>query len=417
MAVTSGAPPLKQLFAKFTVKIDNRLATNILRWRTVYETRYPDALNTPLLGVSDIGFFPKDTSDLFGMLGIDREEFKQAVRQSSIDMSYHVASDEYNLLTVWISHLVCNCTTISRDMKDKVIKALYFMLQVKFFSSVVRHTFPYKATRAIMEATIDSLSDKFDIKQHGTNTWKLVMEKRAELMTETTSANIHYNTIKNFAPDAKVTYVLSDLQTRIRTKIQLIATKYYEAVKQGNSILDSTMTGEDLDGKKIIKELKNSYDTMIESICNRTLNTQQFIKNDYIKIVCALCSNIKVEMMRNVLMQFSAMATAQYHKSKGDILDKSNRYFVGYHILIANIVQCTYRACIVDKVKLGRANILRKAMNLYRSSRVSDPVVQKIKMSIDAFVINTRVSSREATNASIKIALILYIILMSFDVD
>jgi len=415
--MAAGVPPLKQLFSKFTFKIDNKLATSLIRWCQMYQVRYPDALNTPLLGVYELGFFVQDKAFLFDTLGVNREEFKQAIRQSSVDNNFHVASDDYNLLTIWASYQIMNSTSLSRDMKDKTIKALYFMLIIKFFSSVVRHFFPYKATRAIMEATIDNLTDKFDIKHRDTNTWRLVIEKRAELMTETTSANIHYNTLKTFMPDAKVTYVLTDLQTRIRTKVRLIAELYYEAVKNGNAIMEGTLTGEDLEGEKIIKELKNSYDTMIESICNRTLNAQQFIKNDYIKVVCALCSNVRPEMMRNVLMQFSALATAQYHKGKSDTMDKSGKLFQGYHILISNLIQSTYRACIVDKVQLKRVPILKKTMNLFRSSRINDPLILQIKESVDKFVDDTKVSSREATNASIKIAFILYIILLSFDVD
>ena len=415
--MSAGAPPLKTLFSKFTFKIDNRLANEILRWRRCYEVQYPSALNTPLLGVDLARWFPRDTKALFDILGIDQLEFKRAIKQSSIDSSFRVASDEFNLLVVWTAHNFINSTAISREMKDNVIQTLFYMLMVKFFTSVVAHFFPYKATRAIMEATIDNLTDKFDIKHSDTNTWKLSIDKRAELMTDTTSANIHYDTLRNFIPDKKVTYVITDLQTRIRTKVRAIAELYYEAVKNGNAIVDSTLTGEDKEGEKTIKELQNSYDAMIESICNKVLNAQQFIKQDFIKIVCALCSNVKPEMMRIVLMQFSALATAQYRKGKGDDMDKTGKLFYGYHILITNLIQRTYRACIVDKVPLKRLYILKKAMNLYRSSRINDPIVITVKDSISKFVNDTKVSSREATNSSLKISLILYLVLMSFDID
>lgn len=419
MASMGSIPPLKVLFAKFPIKVDNKFANALIRWKLVYETRdtHPEALNSPLLGVHNLGFFPRDSQALFDMAGVDRDEFKLAVKQSSIDNNFRVASDEYNLLTIWIAHNLYNATTISRDLKDKAIRALFFMLIIKFFSSVVRHFFPYKATRAIMEATIDNLTDKFDIKHRETNTWKLVIEKRADLLTETTSANIHYNTLKTFSPDSKVTYVITDLQTRIRTKVRLIAELYYEAVKNGNAVMEGTLVGEDLEGEKIIKELQNSYDSMIEGICNMILNAQQFIRSDYIRVVCALCSNVKTEMMRNVLMQFSALATAQYRKNRGDDMDKSGKLYSGYHILISNLIQRTYRACIMDKVPLKRIPILKKAMNLYRSSRISDEVVLRVKESVDRFVDSTKVSSREATNASLKIAFILYIVLLSFDAD
>jgi len=418
MASTS-APPLKQLFSKFTFKIDSKLANEIIRWRLLYETRdtHPEALNTPLLGVNNIGFFPKDSNALFDITGINRDEFKKAIKQSSIPSNFNVASDEFNLLCTWVSHLFFNSKEISRDLKDKVIKSVYMMLMYKFFSGVVRHLFPYKPSRAIMEATIDNLSDKFDIKHKETSTWKLNIEKRADLMTETGSANIHFRTIQNYSPDSKVTYILTDLQTRIRTKIRLIAEIFYAAVENGNAVIETTLVGEDKEGEKTIKELQNSYDTMIESICNRVLNAQSFIKADYIKIICTLFANVRPEMVRNVLMQFSAMATLQYQKGKSDTMDKSGKLYEGYHILISNLIQRTYRACIVDKVKLVRANILKKAMNMYRSSRINDPTVLTIKDSVSKFIDNTKVSSRDATNASLKIGFIIYIILMSFDLD
>lgn len=418
MASTS-APPLKQLFSKYVFKIDSRLANEIIRWRLLYENRdtHPEALNTPLLAVSNIGFFPKDANALFDIVGINRDEFKRSIRQSSIPSNFNVASDDFNLLCTWVAHQFTISKALSRDLKDKVIKSVFTMLMYKFFSGVVRHFFPYAATRVIMEATIDNLTDKFDIKHKDTNTWKLNIEKRADLMTDTGSSNIHHNALQNYSPDSKVTYILTDLQTRVRTKVRAIAERYYEAVKNGTGIIETTLVGEDKEGQKTIKELQNSYDAMIESICNRVLNVQSFVKTDYVKIVSALCSNVRPEMIRNVLMQFSALATAQYQKGKGDAMDKSGRLFEGYHILISNLIQRTYRACIVDKVKLLRVHILKKAMNLYGSSRVNDPIVLQVKDSISKFIDSTKVSSRDATKTSLKIGLILYFILMSFDVD
>lgn len=416
---SSSALPLKQLFAKFAFKIDSKLANQIIRWRLLYETRdtHPEALNTPLLACANMGFFPKDQNALFEIVGIDRSEFSHAIKMSSIPAEFNVASDEFNLLVTWVGHCFMETTAISRSLKDKVVESVFVMLMYKFFSGVVRHLFQYRPSRAIMEATIDSLSDKFDIKHADTNTWKLVIEKRAQLMTESSPANIHYAGLTTYFPDKKVTYILTDLQTRIRTKVRLIAEVFYAAVKNGNTILDTTLVGTDKEGEKTIKELQNSYAAMIESICNKTLNAQRFINTDYIKVVCAICSNIRPDMMRTVLMLFSAMATEQYRKGKGDDMDKTGKLYAGYHILISNLIQRTYRACIIDKVQLKRAPILKKALNLYRSSRINDPIIVTVKDSVSAFVDSTKVSSRDATNASLKICLILYFILMSFDLD
>ena len=416
---SSSALPLKQLFAKFPVRVDTKLANNINRWRLLYETRdqNPEVLNTPLLACAKTAFFPKDQHVLFEMCGINQDDFKRAVRQSSVPKDFIVASDEFNLLITWVAHNVLVSTSISRDLKDKTIVTLFMMLMYKFFTSVVRHSFPYHANRAIMETTIDNLSDKFDIKHKETSTWKLTIQKRAELLVETGSENIHYNTLLTYSPDSKITYILSDLQTRIRTKIRLIASLYYDAVKNGTNIVDTTLTSEDKEGKKTIKEIQKSYDSMISSICNKVLNAQRFISTDYIKIVVALCPNVRPEMIRNVLMQFSALATYQYQKGKGEDMDKTGAFYQGYHIIISNLIQSTYRACILEKVPMRRWDILKKTINLYRSSRVNDPVVLKVKDSIGRFIVATKVSSRDTTNASLKIAIVLYFMLMSFDID
>ena len=409
--------PLKNLFSKFEFAPTPKLAEQIIKWRLLYENRdtHPDALNTPLLGVYRLGWYPRDSQGLFDILDINKEEFKRAIRFSSIPTSFRVASDEFNLLTVWAAHIFIN-SNLNKDLKFKVIQSLFFMMLVKFFSSLLRHYLPHMANKGIMELTIDSLTDKFDIKHPETSTWKLIMEKRASELASGDS--IHGSTLKTFIPDQKVIYVITDLQTRIRTKVRNVMLVYFDMVKQGRSIEDSDLVGENKEGEKIIKELKTSFDSMIANICNRVLNTQQFIRADFITIATKLVPNVSPEMMRTFLMQFSSMATYQYNKRQTDEVSKDGKYFVGYHALITNLIQRTYRKCIMDKVNLkSRLAILKKAIDLYRSSRINDPIILKVKASIERIVKNARISQRESTNTSLRIAFVVYIIMMSFDCD
>lgn len=410
-------PPLKQLFSSFTFPVTDRTATEINRWCVLYCNRdtHPDALNTPMLGLNKLGFYTRDTQALFDILGIDRMEFKRTIKMSSIPSHFQVATDEFNLLVAWASYQFAN-SKLSKGVKEQTITSLYFMLLVKFFSSLLRHYFPYGANKGIMEATIDSLTDKFDIKHEETSTWKLIMLKRAEEMND--PKNIHWNTMNNFLPDQKVVYILTDLQTRIRSKVRGVAEKYYEMVKAGKSIGDIDLTTTDKEGEKIVRELKTSFDGMISSICNRVINIQQFVREDFITITHQLIRNANADLMRNMLMQYSSMATIQYQKRQQDLESRDKKLFLGYHILIMNLIQRTYRRCILEKVDLkNRAAILKKAVDMYSASRINDEVVLKIKDSIGQFVLKGRFSSRDSTRASLKIAFVVYIILMSFDVD
>ena len=410
-------PPLKQLFTSFNFPITDKLVYEINKWCVLYSNRdtHPDALNTPLLGVNKLGFYTKDSQALFDITGVDRVEFKRVIKMSSIPSHFQVATDEFNLLVVWTSHLV-EKSNLPKDKKAQTITSLYFMLLVKFFSSLLRHYFPYGANKGTMEATIDSLTDKFDIKHQETSTWRLIMLKRAEEMND--PRNIHWQTTNNFLPDQKVIYVLTDLQTRIRSKVRGVAEKYYEMVKLGKAYGDVDLTTTNKDGEKIVRELKTSFDAMISSICNRVINVQQFVREDLIVITTRIIRNANADMMRNVLMQFSSMATVQYQKRQQDLESKDKKLFIGYHILIVNLIQRTYRRCIMEKVDLrNRAAILKKAVDLYSASRINDELVLKVKDSVGSFIVKGRFSSREATQASLKIAFIVYIILMSFDCD
>ena len=415
MTAATGKLPLKNLFSKFVIDTDRHTADQIVRWRRIYETRdtHSDALNTPLLGCDKLGFFERDSQMLFDILHVSRDEFKRAIRQSSIPNSFRVASDDFNLFVVWVAHNYF-ISKLPQSAKDQVCQSLFFMLVVKFFSGLVRHYYPHGANKGVMEATIDSLSEKFDIKQKATSTWKLIIDKRADEMVD--QHGIHSATIKTFTPDKKVIYVITDLQTRIRTKVRLITNVYYEMVKAGREVRESGMVTNDAEGEKIIKELNNSFDGMVTALSNIVLNTQQFLRTDYIMIVCKLVPNVRVDMMRNMLMQFSAHATIQYQKKRGDDMSKDGKLFEGYHILIQNMIQRLSRDAIMKKVNMNsRLEILKNAMDVIRSSRVNDPIIAMIKESLGKFVIGTRLSQRDATNASLRIAFVAYIILLSFD--
>lgn len=416
--MSTNVTPLKQLFAaKHDFVPTTKMARDIARWRTLFETRgeHPEVLNTPLLAVNKMRFLPKDADALFDIIGISVSEFTETIEHSSINTDYIVASNPYNLAIVWAVHKFYN-SNLPRNVREDTCVTLFFMLLVKFFSSVVGHLFPHGADKAIMEATIDSLSDKYDIKHKDTNTWKLLMLARAKELIQTN--NIHFNTIKTFMDDTRVTYVLTDTQTRLRTKLVNVSLEYYRLHAEGKAIRDSELTDDDKEsGDKRIKELVNNFDAMTTSVTNRALNVNQFVKNDYLKLSCKQTSNVKVEMLRELLYKFSTLATYQYQNHKSEEIDKQGNY-KGYVILIKNLIQRTYRACIMDKVNLkSKIAILMKTSNLYRSSRISDPEILKIKSSVDAFVADSKISKRESTLASLKIAFIVYIILLTFDLD
>ena len=410
---------LKQLcMERFNITITRRMIDQLVRICTLYEVRddHVEALNSPMLGVNKIHFFDKDQRAVFDAFEIDRSEFADMISQSGLNKDFKVSSDVYNVFTVYMAHCITK-SNLPNNLKYDGCFALWKMLQYKFFSSIVNHMLPYKPNPDVMQATLDGLSAKYDIVNKETNTWKLIMEARARELCSKDN-NIHYHTIVNFTPDQKIVYVLSDVQTRLRTKIKLVVLEYYKTLEEGKKIASTTMTTDDVDGEKIVKELTGSLDNVISVICNKSLNANQFIRNDIVKIVVKLIPNIRPDMMRTLLMFFSNQAVVQYQKQKQDEIDKTGRYLIGYRILITEIIQRSYRLCIMEKVNLkSRLAILEKVRNTYRSSRINDPNILRIKDSVEHLVELTKISSRDSTKASLKIAFIVYIIMLTFDYD
>ena len=410
---------LKQLcMQRFNITITKRMVDQLVRVCTLYEVRddHVEALNSPMLGVNKIHFFDKDQRAVFDVFEVDRNDFAKMIQQSGLNKDFKVSSDVYNVFTVYMAHCIMK-SSLPKSVQEEGCFALWKMLQYKFFSSIVNHMLPYKPNPDVMQATLDGLSAKFDIVNKETNTWKLVMEARARELCQK-EGNIHYHSILNFTPDQKVVYVLSDVQTRLRTKIKLVVQEYYKTLEEGKRIASTTMTTDDLEGEKIVKELTGSLDNMIAVICNKALNANQFIRNDVVRIVSKLVPNIRPDMMRTLLMFFSNQSVVQYQKHKQDEIDKTGRYLIGYHILITEIIQRSYRLCILEKVNMkSRLAILDKVRNTFRSSRVNDPDILRIKDSVEHLVEIAKVTSRDSTKASLKIAFILYIILLTFDYD
>ena len=410
---------LKQLcMQRFNITITKRMIDQLVRVCTLYEVRddHVEALNSPMLGVNKIHFFDKDQRAVFDVFEVDRNDFAKMIQQSGLNKDFKVSSDVYNVFTVYMAHCIMK-SSLPKSVQEEGCFALWKMLQYKFFSSIVNHMLPYKPNPDVMQATLDGLSAKFDIVNKETNTWKLVMEARARELCQK-EGNIHYHSILNFTPDQKVVYVLSDVQTRLRTKIKLVVQEYYKTLEEGKRIASTTMTTDDLEGEKIVKELTGSLDNMIAVICNKALNANQFIRNDVVRIVSKLVPNIRPDMMRTLLMFFSNQSVVQYQKHKQDEIDKTGRYLIGYHILITEIIQRSYRLCILEKVNMkSRLAILDKVRNTFRSSRVNDPDILRIKDSVEHLVEIAKVTNRDSTKASLKIAFILYIILLTFDYD
>lgn len=407
---------LEKFSESFPIEINAPHVQQFIMLMYAFETRqkHASALNSPYLGLEQMFFTTQDTNNLFDIFNVAIADVKKVIRQCpSVNTSFKVASDPYNLFTTYLLHKTFNSKELNEEARLAMLMALSKMLHYKFFTSFVNHEFKHGANKAIMEATINGLSEKFDIIKYGT--WKCVIENRCEDLINKTS--IHYNTISKYDDDKAIMYLVTDVQTRIRNKIKIIVTEYYNVRSKGN-VMTNTKLGTEIDGEKLIMDQVSTYDTMITNISNQVLNINQWLDNNYISIVVGMYNNLNTGLVKQMLTSFSQKASLQ---SRKQLLDKTTKkdgqvVYEGSRVLIKYILQKTYRACIQSKVNMkNKLDILTKSKNLYASSRIADPDIVAIKQSVAYMLDDCITVTREATISSLRLSLITYIMLKSFE--
>lgn len=397
------------------LEINSLTVKTMLMLMYSFESRqkHPQALNSPMLGVYPMYFTTQDQNNLFDIFDLDVATVKKAIRECpSINTTFNVTSDPYNLLTMWALHNTVNSTLTSEEQYHMCM-ALAKMLHYKFFTSFVNRSYKYGADENVMKAVVDSLTKKFDITEYGT--WKATIEARCEDFLDRNS--IHYKTLQTFNDDKKILYMLSDTQTRIRNKIKNINELYYEYKAKGDAISTSSLNSE-IDGEKIMKDIVSTSDTMVSNISNEVLNINEWIDNRYIKLISGMFQNVTQDLFRRVLVSFANTAALQAKSGKLDYIKKDGDKidYIGCRVLISAILQKTYTACKRSRTNMRSKNdILIKVRNLYSASRISDQGIIDIKDAVNNSIVNSVNITREATIASLRIAFISYIMLKSFE--
>lgn len=400
---------------QLNASISQDLISNLSEYCAMFETKnqHSEALNSPLLGVTPIYFTTTDRSILFTLLQVEEQDITNVIDAvPGIEPNWVVARDEYNQLILWVAHRIIT-SNLSKQQIEKGLMAVFKLLHYKFFTSIVFNSYKHGADKATMEAVIGSLSNKYDIIRE--KTWKGVIEARCrDIFAE---ESIHLKTLIEFNDDGDVLYLLSDIQTRIRQKIRLVTEQYYNMKEQGQGI-GTYGTVDEVDGEKIVTAQSNIFDTMVEGMIVQCQTPARFLDNELISVLCARFQYVSEEMLRQVLTMFSELAALQ--AGSGELFKikskKGEDYYVGIGLMVREIIQKTYRLCILDKIDMNsKTAIIVKTLNLYTSSRITDESILTIKRSLLSFVVDCKKSSREATNSSIVIAIVLYVMIRSFD--
>ena len=411
---------LKQiLIQQFNIKITPAMCQEAIKIVQRYEIRGDNmiAFNSPYLAVHKAYFLPKDADSIFDCFGIYKTDFARECKKcSAISSSWNVTGNDFNILVAWLVYLIGKApgitTKLTYDTKFYLVKLLLY----KFFTGKVAVMFKHGANEGTMQYTIDNLSAKSDIKKPETSTWRLLIEQHVTEALSTDS--VHAKFIDTFTPDDKLVYFLSDLHTRLSSKIKNVAEEYYKNHQEGNTITTTSLISKDEDGENVLGELKATLDNVIIQIQQTCLNPASFINYNHVKLASDL-SNTRPELLKKALLLFSDTAQQQYKSHKGDeimITKKKEQIYIGYHVLISEMIQKCYRRAALSGCDMhSNIAILKKVSDAIRASRIQEESILLIKNSVDYFIEQNMHIQREATYVSLRTAFILYIIILTFN--
>ena len=406
---------VKQEFETLNITIDSSAVKALHMLVLQFEIRgdHPLVLNSLALGTRRVVWRPQDRKAVFDIFKVSENDVTKAIARvpkNIINPEWHVVGDALNLLSIWIMHIAHNSTTLSKEEKESVMFNICKVVNYRFFTSLCNNTFfKYLANEQVMLAAVNDLSKKFSIVTYGT--WRNALEARARDIISPES--IHYSTIELMDNDKGVIYILSDMRTHIASRIKNIYAVYKETLESRNIIADYSTTKE-VDGKKLIRDQVSLLDSMVSNITQEVMNYNAF----YDKYLCTVISEMfgtlgNGDLLKTALSMFSATAIRQ-SQTDGALdeirkVDGKTRY-VGIRILIANLIQKMYHRMTIDRVELTKANIIINTKNVFSSSRIADDDLLIIKDSFEYFIDEIKTTKRDATKASLRIAMILYII-------
>ena len=411
---------IKEAFEKaFPIEISTQLAVAITRFVMEYEMHDTNmqAFSSPFLGLWKCYFKDSDRSGFFDLFfsGISTATIKKTISTiPSINTEFKVISDPFNLFCVYVVYRI-GASKLPQVVKYNAQFAVLKLLQYKFFTSIVSFRYRFRPQEAAMHATYEQLTERFDVKKYGS--WKAVIEKRVQEMLDDTS--IHKQALTTFTDDKAVLYFISDFETRIRNQINVFTAEFMR-VKDSRDLIGSySSIATDGEGEKVLLAQEDKLESAILQLYNTALVTARFLDDQAIRIVASQFTAISNQQFRRVLISFSEYAVRKYKEGKKDETKPQGEFtlLLGPAVFIRQAVQQSFRYCTNSGININNPlQVLKTVKGVFSSSRISDSSILSVKMTVDVLVNEIQESRRETTVSALRIALVMYLVLLAFKI-
>jgi hypothetical protein len=398
-------------FGNLALTISSRQIAEIekLAAHFVFRKVHPLTFNGPYLGVHPVSWLPSDTNALFELFDIRKQDVELKIAATpTINRSFMVQSDPYNLLSMWLVHLAptyIKDKKVARDFQMNVLRLYLY----KIFCSVVNNSFRHGTNEGIMFATVAGLSKKSDIVRF--ESWRKLIDSHVEKILDPNDR--FYQTLIDGQPDEQFLQVISETQTSLRAKIVTFAQAYYEAHAAGDSIGSRSSVSQNADGEKIVAQTASVIESASAAMATELLNPNMFVHDISVNDTAGLFQTISPRMLKTALLRINETAVLQTTARTFDQVktDKEGTLYIGVRALTIQIIRSMIRICRERRINMGnRVLVFREMKNAYSSSRNTDVDIVAVKRSVSLLVDSFNITVNDASRSALRLAVIYYMI-------
>ena len=381
------------------VKINDALVRDIEYYTNSYINKNEEHVSffgSNLTGVNRI-IYDNDDRNAWAIeiLDIDETEIKQRVRAlEHIGKDWVRGTDGVNLSLIYTMHLIHHSTLNAKSKRKAIINCL-IILQAKFLSSLLYGYFKYPVSDKLALAVYDALSRKFYIKKYGT--WLAILQARAESIYD----HDHKATIETFQTDERIQYMITDVQTRIKSMILNIYDVTMKLNAKGIGVSSKAMMHK-MEGQLEVKTLERDFDQYLNYISQTMQEPRAFIKDEIVDVISDSITTMPPKLLYDLLLVVSEKAQTddkKLNEKTKDILIYTFDHFR------------ENKRSVADLSNLGQLVITLKS--LFTASKTNSTTVIELREYFDKMVKENIKSRNPATIAGVRTGVVLYIILRS----
>lgn len=392
-------PVLKRLVAGFTV--DYKWCRELHKYvynfttRRIGDTDYSEFFDSPYIGLQKITFTTADVNQWFTeIFDVDEQELKEHLHACrKVNKDWHVTGDVFNLTIPYLMYMTHH-SDVSKDVKEQALLDLVCIYHYKCLTSILHNDYQYLAKKEVAYETYNRLSLKYDIKRYGS--WRKLIEARARFIIDP-KTGIHYKTFTKMDDDAKIIYMVGDIQDRLRGVINDINAVFHDVKNKTNIVkLESSLVNinDNIGVKDVTKEVNKFKNHIVQALAS----DNGFYKAELVTYASKALANSPEDKLEHIVKSFSS----QYNSVKGAL-------YVGF---VEEVTTHCFEYLRSNNIKLTNLkDVLLKMRGGYLSPRTTNSSVLKLRKDGDLIVKELTGIKTPITITSLRTSLMVYICL------